>query len=228
MGPMEAKIEATRTGAGGEGAETRPAADSKDGGKKSESGDGRPQPPKAQPALEPYRELFAGKASVFVACPTEALAELALDVLRAKHELSTVVITTQEIRTLAPRFESSGVALSPTAASIRDEEGELINPAAIAAQHGIPVLFRSGWDGDPRELYGIAQAAVRDGVDPGDALRMITQNPARFLGVLDRIGTLERGKDADLVILTGDPFGPGTRVKRVMVNGRFIDEEDAP
>ena len=125
---------------------------------------------------------------------------------------------------LAPKLGAAGVALAPTAASIREEEGVLINPAAIAIQNKIPVLFRSGWDGDPRSLYGIAEAAVREGVDPEDALRMITRQPARFLGLLDRLGSLERGKDADLVLLSGEPFAPGTRVKRVMVNGRFTDE----
>ena len=87
------------------------------------------------------------------------------------------------------------------------------------------MFFRSGHDGDPRSLYGIAEAAVRDGVDPEDALRMVTRQPARFLGSLDRLGSLERGKDADLVLLTGEPFAPGTRVKRVMVGGKFVDEE---
>jgi imidazolonepropionase-like amidohydrolase len=178
--------------------------------------------------MEPYREIFADRASVFVACPTEGLAEIVVDVLRTKYELRTVVISTQEIATLAPRLGAAGVALAPTAASIREEEGVLINPALIATQNKMPVLFRTGWDGDPRTLYGVAEAAVREGVDPEDALRMITRQSARFLGMLDRLGSLERGKDADLVLLSGEPFAPGTRVKRVMVNGAFVDEEKAP
>jgi imidazolonepropionase-like amidohydrolase len=226
MGRMgEAQIEATRTGGGGGGDESRPAEDKKDDGKKAEADDGSPKPPKVQPALEPYRELFADRGSAFVACPSEALAEIALDLFRTKYELRTVVITTQDIMQVAPRLGATGAALAPTAASIREEEGVLVNPAAIAVQHKVPVLFRSGWDGDPRNLYGTAEAAVREGVDPEDALRMITRQPARFLGLLERVGSLERGKDADLVLLTGEPFAPGTRVKRVMVDGRFVDEK---
>jgi imidazolonepropionase-like amidohydrolase len=227
MGQMgEAQIEATRTegGSAAAGSDSRPAEEKKDDAKKDEADDGRPKPPKAQPAMEPYRELFADRASAFVACPSEALAEIVLDVFRTKYELRTVIITTQEIQTLAPKLAAAGVALAPTAASIREEEGVLINPAAIATQQKIPVLFRTGWDGDPRGLYLVAEGAVRHGVDPEDALRMITRQPARFLGLLDRLGSIERGKDADLLILSGEPFAPGTRVERVMVNGRFLDE----
>ena len=72
MGRMgEAQFEATRDAGAVDRAETRPAADEKDE-KKDEAGDGRPQAPKTQPALEPYREIFADRASVFVACPSEA------------------------------------------------------------------------------------------------------------------------------------------------------------
>jgi imidazolonepropionase-like amidohydrolase len=226
MGRMgEGRIEATRAGSAREGAETKPAAETREAGKPGEVDDGRPKPPKTQPALDPYRELFADRASAFVACPTEALAEIAIAILRTKYEVRTVVVTTQEIAALAARFAAAGVALAPTAASIREEEGVLVNPALVAVQNRIPVLFRTGWDGDPRTLYGVAEAAVRHGVDPEDALRMITRQTARFLGLLERLGSLERGKDADLVLLTGEPFAPGTRVKRVMVGGRFIDEE---
>jgi hypothetical protein len=228
LGQMgEAQVEATRTEGGGSGGggDSRPSDDKKDDGKKDEADDGRPKPPKTQPGMEPNRELFADRASAFVACPSEALGEIVVDVFRTKYELRTVIITTQEIQTLAPKLAAAGVAIAPTGGSIREEEGVLINPAAIATQQKIPVMFRSGWDGDPRSLYLIAEAAVREGVDPEDALRMITRQPARFLGLLDRLGSIERGKDADLLILSGEPFAPGTRVKRVMVNGRFLDEE---
>jgi imidazolonepropionase-like amidohydrolase len=66
---------------------------------------------------------------------------------------------------------------------------------------------------------------VREGVDPEDALRMITRQPARFLGVLDRVGSIERGKDADLVILSGEPFTPGARVLMTMIDGKILETE---
>ena len=61
---------------------------------------------------------------------------------------------------------------------------------------------------------------VRAGLDRESALRAMTLNPARVLGIQDRVGSIEKGKDADLLFLTGDPFDARTRVNRVMIQGR--------
>lgn len=72
----------------------------------------------------------------------------------------------------------------------------------------------------PQECLPIcAGLAVRSGMDPFAALQAITINPARHLGIDDRVGSLERGKDADLVICDGDILSNLTRIKMVFVNG---------
>jgi imidazolonepropionase-like amidohydrolase len=48
------------------------------------------------------------------------------------------------------------------------------------------------------------------------------------LGLLSRVGSLATGKDADLVILSGDVFEAGTRVLRTMIDGKFVDEARKP
>ncbi len=222
---IEATFDATRTEGGGEADSDKPADDKSKDDKKSDKDDGRPKPPAKVEAQEPFREIFADRASAFVAVVDDQIVDAVIDVFRTKYDVRVVIVTTQDIRHFAGRLGAAGVALAPTAASIREEEGVLINPALIGVQAKMPVLFRSGPDGDSRTLYRIAEMAVRDGVDPEDALRMITRQPARFLGMLDRVGSLERGKDADLVILSGEPFNGTTRVTRVMVDGRFVDEE---
>ena len=50
-----------------------------------------------------------------------------------------------------------------------------------------------------------AGEAVRQGLSPESAMRMLTISPARILGVEDRVGTLEAGKDADVVLFSGQP-----------------------
>jgi imidazolonepropionase-like amidohydrolase len=62
------------------------------------------------------------------------------------------------------------------------------------------------------------------GLDVGreDALRWITANPAWALGLDDRIGTLEPGKNADVVIWSGDPFSVYTRADQVFIDGALI------
>ena len=67
-----------------------------------------------------------------------------------------------------------------------------------------------------------AGLAVKAGMDPFEALKAITINPAEHLGIADRVGSLEAGKDADIVITDGDPFEIATEVKRVYINGAAI------
>jgi imidazolonepropionase-like amidohydrolase len=67
-----------------------------------------------------------------------------------------------------------------------------------------------------------ATLAVKEGLDRDVALRAVTINPARILGVADRIGSLEPGKDADLVIWSGDPLDVMSRAERAFVDGREI------
>lgn len=69
-----------------------------------------------------------------------------------------------------------------------------------------------------------AGMAIKAGMDPFDALKAITLNPAEHIGVADRVGSLEAGKDADLVITAGSPFEVLTEVKAVYIDGARIAE----
>ena len=69
-----------------------------------------------------------------------------------------------------------------------------------------------------------AGMAIKAGMDPFDALKAITLNPAEHIGVADRVGSLEVGKDADLVITAGSPFEVLTEVKAVFIDGVRIAE----
>jgi imidazolonepropionase-like amidohydrolase len=63
---------------------------------------------------------------------------------------------------------------------------------------------------------------VGAGLDRQTALRALTLVPAEELGVADRVGSLDKGKDANLVFFDGDPFLPSTRLQAVMLDGRFV------
>ena len=64
-----------------------------------------------------------------------------------------------------------------------------------------------------------AGLAAKAGMDPFEAMKAITINPAIHLGIQDRVGSLEAGKDADIVAYAGDPFDPSAAVRFVMING---------
>lgn len=63
---------------------------------------------------------------------------------------------------------------------------------------------------------------ITAGLDRKSAIRAIVHNPAMFLGLGDHIGTLAEGKSANLVVFSGDPFQPGTKIDAVMLDGRFV------
>ncbi len=67
-----------------------------------------------------------------------------------------------------------------------------------------------------------ATLAVKEGLDRDAALRALTVNPARILGIDDRIGSLAVGKDADLCVWSGDPLDVMQRVERAFIDGREI------
>lgn len=67
-----------------------------------------------------------------------------------------------------------------------------------------------------------AGLAVKAGMKPFDALRAITINPARHIGIEDRVGSIECSKDADLVVTDGSPFEVTTSVLAVLIDGQKV------
>ena len=81
----------------------------------------------------------------------------------------------------------------------------------------------------PQEYLPLcAGLAVQAGMDPFAALQAITINPAKHAGIADRVGSLEVGKDADLVITQGCPFEISCVVKCVLIDGKAVEGELVP
>lgn len=114
--------------------------------------------------------------------------------------------------------------------------GATIENAKILSDHGIPLafiptgsLFGPGYQislgglagRDLQHLAMSAAFAVRGGLDPDMAVRGVTLDAARVLGVDDRIGSIEVGKDADFAIVDGDLLHYMTQVRYTIVNGKI-------
>ncbi|MFU8877846.1 MAG: amidohydrolase family protein [Wenzhouxiangellaceae bacterium] len=101
------------------------------------------------------------------------------------------------------------------------------NPA-LMAMAGVLTGLHSDNPELARRMNLEAAKAVRYGdVDPHEAVRMITANPARQLGVGDRTGRLEAGLDADFVIWNGHPLSVYSRVEQTWVDGRLYFDREA-
>jgi imidazolonepropionase-like amidohydrolase len=102
----------------------------------------------------------------------------------------------------------------------------LANPGRLAAA-GVTISITTDHPVVPIHfLIHQATLAVKEGLDRETALRAVTINPARVLGVDGRLGSLEPGKDADLCLWSGDPLDVMSRVERAYVDGREIYRYD--
>ncbi len=100
--------------------------------------------------------------------------------------------------------------------------------AAKLARAGILFAFQSGFEAyvpKTRVILFEAAVAAAHGLSFEEALAAISRDAARILGIDDRVGTLEAGKDADLVVFDGDPFETGSHVCTVVVDGRVVSDE---
>jgi imidazolonepropionase-like amidohydrolase len=74
-----------------------------------------------------------------------------------------------------------------------------------------------------KNLAVYAALAVREGLPPAEALKAVTINPARILGVEKRLGSIEAGKDADIVVWNGDPLDVRCKPDKVYIRGTLFD-----
>ncbi|MBQ3008806.1 MAG: amidohydrolase [Oscillospiraceae bacterium] len=73
-----------------------------------------------------------------------------------------------------------------------------------------------------QHLPHCAGLAVAAGMDPFAALQAITINPAKHIGIEDRVGSIEIGKDADILLTDGDPMEISTKILKVFINGELV------
>ncbi len=109
-----------------------------------------------------------------------------------------------------------------------DHQLEFRNGPALLAEAGLKVSLQTdALGGAQQNLRELAALCVRYGMREEDALRAITIREAEAVGLEKRVGSLEPGKDADLVLLDGEPFDLLTKVERVFIDGKVEYERPA-
>ncbi|MGA2118202.1 MAG: amidohydrolase family protein [Bryobacteraceae bacterium] len=96
-------------------------------------------------------------------------------------------------------------------------------PAAPVAlqKAGVPFAFYTDGIDAPRDLVRAVKKAIDAGLSREDALRAFTLSPAQIYGVADRLGSIEKGKIANLVLTKGEIFDVNTRIETVFVDGKL-------
>lgn len=93
----------------------------------------------------------------------------------------------------------------------------------ILAKKGVLVAIMTDHPVIPQKhLRFLASIVVRNGLDYDEALKMITANPSRILGIYDRVGSLEVGKDADIVVANDHPLKVRSKIERVLIDGKVV------
>ena len=110
----------------------------------------------------------------------------------------------------------------PSLRTLRFRDKAPSSPAALA-KAGVKFAFYSGGITVPKDILKAAKKSIDAGLAPDAALRALTITPAEIYGVSDRLGSIETGKIANLVVTDGDLFNEKTKIKLVFVDGKRFE-----
>jgi len=169
--------------------------------------------------------------------PLLVTAQRAIDILGAlrlarEFDLSIILDGCAEAHLALDEIKASGfpVILHPTMVRAAGEmENISMTTAAKLQAHGIPFAIQGGYESyapKTRNVLFEAGVLVARGLTWDQALASITKSPAQILGLSDRIGTIEPGKDADLALYNGDPFEYTTHCLGTVIDGQLYPGED--
>jgi imidazolonepropionase-like amidohydrolase len=195
-----------------------------------EAGNADGRPPARSLRLEALARVLDGEIRALI---TAQRATEIMSALRLQREFGfdLVLDGAAEAHLLVDEIREAEipVILHPTLArQTGSMENATYETARILMQAGIPVTIQSGYEEyvpKTRVLLFEAAPLVAHGLSFDDALALVTQDAARILGIGDRVGSLEVGKDGDVVVYDGDPFEYTSRVCAVVIEGEVVSEE---
>jgi imidazolonepropionase-like amidohydrolase len=185
-----------------------------------------PQRPRRDTNLELMRGLFKRKMPALVRAARADQIRNTLKVFRDEYNLDVIILGAEDGFRVTDELRkyNVGVAIGPDI--LRYEKGKAINNADLLTRSRLRVALHTSATSGTQYLPMNAAYAVRYGMDEDNAFRAVTIYPAELLHVDDRIGSIDQGKDADLVILSGEPFDFRSRVEKVFVNGQIVFERE--
>lgn len=183
-------------------------------------------PPATDLKMEVLLEALDGKLPVVIRADRLSDIEMALRLADEFH-LRVILSEGTSAWRLAPLLAQKNIPVivgpvleapeSLEAADVR------LDNAAKLVEAGVPIAFRTGTSGEARDLPFAVEYAIGYGLTPEAALAATTLNPARFFGLDSRYGSLDTGKQANLIVLDGMPFKVKTHVTAEIINGKVVD-----
>ena len=112
------------------------------------------------------------------------------------------------------------IPTSPTACALSRPATSAAAAPTVLQEAGVKFAFYSDGLDQPRDLQRAVKKALDNGLSRDAALRALTLTPAEIYGVANRLGSIEPGKIANLVVTRGDIFDDRTKVEMTIVDGR--------
>lgn len=191
-----------------------------------------PAAPSRDLDLEPLAGLLEGKLTAFVECHRADDIRTALRLVD-EFGFKVVLVGATEAYKSAGEIAKRGIPVVVGAMGVGSKRIETkdvsLGNASVLVEAGVKTAIAAEDAtglGAQEELALAAALAVKGGLDRATALRSVTLTAAEILGVAARVGSLEPGKDADIVVFDGDPFHYRTRVVRVFIDGGEIKGKD--
>jgi imidazolonepropionase-like amidohydrolase len=181
--------------------------------------------------MQALARVLAGESLALFSAHREDDIATALRIAR-EFDLKAMINYGTEAYLLIPQLieDKATIVLAPTMQRPQafEKRNSSLEAAAILHRANVSIVFGSGYEGyvpKSRVLLWELAIAVANGLPAEDAIAAATIEPAKLWGVADRIGSLEPGKDADIVLFDGDPFEYTTHVTAVIVEGDVNEKE---
>jgi imidazolonepropionase-like amidohydrolase len=145
-----------------------------------------------------------------------------------RHGLKGILVGSTRLGEMAAKIRAAGLGVAIS--NFTPSTGRRVVEGALAlSEMQVPFGFALGSpDNHPANLRLTAAACIRAGLKPGEALSALTSTAAQLAGVADKVGSVQKGLAADLVLWSGEPTDPGSQVMAVYVDGEevFRAEDD--
>ncbi len=188
-------------------------------------------PGEANQRFEAMKGLFSGEKKLFVHVNEASEIIEAIEFSR-QFNLKTVVVGGRDAWRVADRLKANNIpvilqSLYELPARQDDDIDIVFKLPYLLKQAGVDFCLSHNWSWDQRNLAFVAGTAATYGLTKEEALMAITSSPAKILGIENSTGTIEAGKDATLIISTGDVLDMKTsNIEFAFMQGRQIDLDD--
>jgi hypothetical protein len=179
------------------------------------------------PKVQPLVDALQGKMPTFLTCGTPGEMLHLMKLLEPYDKMKLILVAGSETYRIADELAKKKIpVILPAQLDFETSTLNRINVPKMLADAGVKIALKPESDniGGHEDFLRRIADLVKSGLDREIAKKAITIHPAEMLAVDYRLGSLEIGKDANFLILSGDPLDVGAKIHKVMIEGKIVHE----